>query len=141
MEFLVLIFLIGQWLVGHWSVHLVDGRLLSGQWQVVGWSVGRQSVVGGSLVDGFKKTQIYCLSSALISLRLDIFVSHTNIARNLHLPGFEKNTAKLKTFLFLLQKLKDTNPFSWIRYICVCSKKYQESLPHHRGKEIICIDQ
>ena len=30
MEFLVLIFLIGQWLVGRWSVHLVDGRLLSG---------------------------------------------------------------------------------------------------------------
>ena len=32
MEFMVLIFLIGQWLVDWFSVHLVGGRLVSGRW-------------------------------------------------------------------------------------------------------------
>ena len=40
-EFLVLIFLTGQWSVGQWSMHLVDGR----------WSVLCDRLVGG-----FKKT-------------------------------------------------------------------------------------
>ena len=32
MEFMVLIFLIGRWLVDWFSVHLVGGRLVSGRW-------------------------------------------------------------------------------------------------------------
>ena len=32
------------------------GRWSVGQWLVVGWSVGRCSVAGGRLVDGFKET-------------------------------------------------------------------------------------
>ena len=43
--FLVLKFLTGRWSVG-WCV-----------WSVVGWSVGRWSVAGGRLVDGFKETR------------------------------------------------------------------------------------
>ena len=98
-------------------------------------------MVGGSLVDGFKKTQIYRLSSALISLRLDIFVSHTNIARNLHPPGFEKKHCKTKNVFVFTSKIDEHRPLFLDQIYLCCSKKYQESLPYHRGKEIICMNQ
>ena len=56
MEFLVLVFLIGQWSIGRCSVHLVGAWLIGGRCSVVGWSIGKWLVVGGWLVDGFKRT-------------------------------------------------------------------------------------
>ena len=53
---LVLKFLTGWWSVDRWSVHLAGRRLIRDWWLVVGWSVGRWSVVGGRLVNGFKET-------------------------------------------------------------------------------------
>ena len=62
---------------------------------------------------------------------LDIFVSDTSIARNLHLP---------REIIFQLHK--DSQPFLWIRFWHLCCSKtgsihLKISGPyHHRGKKI-----
>ena len=50
------------------------------------------------------------------NVSVDILVSDTSIARSLHLPGLEKKTTELKTFLFQFSKIEGLILSFWIRY-------------------------
>ena len=82
------------------------------------------------------------------NVSLDIFVSVTSIARNLHLPGLKKKkkklAIKLKTLLFYTSKIEGPILSFWfLDQICICvaqtskSKNVWESGPYHRGKKYI----
>ena len=85
------------------------------------------------------------------NVSLDIFVSVTSIARNLHQPGLKKKKKKIsyktKNAFVLYFKNWRTHTLFLVSGsdigICVAqtskSKNVWESGPYHRGKKIYCI--
>ena len=90
---LVLKFLTGRWLVGRQSVHLVGDRLTGGR-----RSVGRWSVVGGRLVDGFKETQKNHCSKIVYSMNYPYFASNGLLVRVL---DSKSRCSRFKTAVWL----------------------------------------